>query len=87
MSNVTQFITDLGAAVVLPVLIFVFAVGLGQRPGRAFRSALLIGIGFVGIGLVINLLLEQLGPAAEGMARRLQVDLTVIDVGLSLIHI
>ena len=81
MSGVTQFITSLGAAVVLPILIFVFAVILGQRPGRAFRSALLIGIGFVGIGLVINLLLEQLGPAAEGMAKRLQVDLTVIDVG------
>ena len=65
----------------LPVLIFIFALILGQRPGRAFRSALLIGIGFVGIGLVITLLIEQLGPAAEGMAERLNVDLNVIDVG------
>jgi PTS system galactitol-specific IIC component len=81
MTSVTDFITNLGAAVVLPVLIFIFAIILGQRPGRAFRSALLIGIGFVGIGLVITLLIEQLGPAAEGMAERLQVDLNVIDVG------
>jgi PTS system galactitol-specific IIC component len=81
VSSVTDFITNLGAPVVLPILIFVFALVLGQRPGRAFRSALLIGIGFVGIGLVITLLIEQIGPAAEGMAERLDVDLNVIEVG------
>ncbi|TCJ18891.1 hypothetical protein E0L93_05160 [Rubrobacter taiwanensis] len=81
METVTQFITDLGPAVVLPVLIFVFAVILGLRPGRAFRAGVLIGIGFVGIGLVITLLLEQLGPAAEGLAERFEVQLNVIDVG------
>ncbi len=81
MQSVTDFITNLGASVVLPVLIFIFALILGQRPGRAFRSALLIGIGFVGIGLVITLLIEQVGPAAEGMAERLDVNLTIIDVG------
>lgn len=81
ISAVSQFITDLGASVLLPILIFIFALVLGVRPGRAFRSGLLIGIGFVGIGLVITLLLEQLGPAAQGMADRFEVGLTVIDVG------
>lgn len=78
---VSQFITDLGASVMLPILIFIFALVLGVGASRAFRSALFIGIGFVGIGLVITLLLEQLGPAAEGMAERFEVGLTVIDVG------
>lgn len=81
MSNVTQFITNLGASVVLPVLIFLFALILGQRPGRAFRSGLLIGIGFVGIGLVIKLLTSQIGPAAKGMAKNFNVGLNVVDVG------
>ncbi|MBX6764428.1 MAG: PTS galactitol transporter subunit IIC [Rubrobacteraceae bacterium] len=81
MSHITQFITSLGPSVVLPVLIFVFALILGQRPGRAFRSGLLIGIGFVGIGLVINLLTSQIGPAAKGMAKNFNVGLNTIDVG------
>jgi PTS system galactitol-specific IIC component len=81
MEAVASYLNDLGASVLLPVLIMLFAVLLGQKPGRAFRSGVLVGIGFVGIGLVIGLLGSSLGPAAEAMAGRFDVDLSVIDVG------
>jgi PTS system galactitol-specific IIC component len=81
MKAISQYLTDLGAAVVLPVLITIFAVVLGQRFTRALRSGVLIGIGFIGIGLVMGLLFGQVSPAAEALANRFDVDLSIVDVG------
>lgn len=81
MEAVSQYLTDLGAAVVLPILITAFATILGQKFSRALRSGILIGVGFIGIGLVISLLFEQVSPVAEAMALRFDVDLSVVDVG------
>jgi galactitol PTS system EIIC component len=79
--NILQYIVDLGASVMLPIIIFVMGICLGTKPSRAFRSALLIGIGFIGINLVIGLLAESLGPAAKDMVKNLGFSLSVIDVG------
>ncbi|MGU3218791.1 PTS transporter subunit IIC [Staphylococcus aureus] len=51
-----------------------------QKIGAAFRSRL-IGVAFVGIFLVIDLLVKNLGPAAQAMVKNLGVSLNVIDVG------
>ncbi|MFC4557635.1 galactitol-specific PTS transporter subunit IIC [Virgibacillus kekensis] len=79
--NVIQSFLDLGATVILPVAIFLLGLFFGQKPGKAFRSGLTIGVAFVGIFLVIDLLVANLGPAAQGMVERLGVSLNVIDVG------
>ncbi|WP_099159546.1 galactitol-specific PTS transporter subunit IIC [Virgibacillus ndiopensis] len=76
-----QAFLDLGATVILPVAIFLLGLFFGQKPGKAFRSGLTIGVAFVGIFLVIDLLVQNLGPAAQGMVDRLGVELNVIDVG------
>src|SRR5690625_7416777 len=76
-----QAFLDLGATVILPVAIFLLGLFFGQKPGKAFRSGLTIGVAFVGIFLVIDLLVDNLGPAAQGMVEQLGVSLTVIDVG------
>ncbi|WP_174614830.1 galactitol-specific PTS transporter subunit IIC [Virgibacillus ihumii] len=76
-----QAFLDLGATVILPVAIFLLGLFFGQKPGKAFRSGLTIGVAFVGIFLVIDLLVNNLGPAAQGMVERLGVSLNVIDVG------
>lgn len=79
--NFIQGFLDLGATVILPVAIFLLGLLFGQKPGKAFRSGLTIGIAFVGIFLVVDLLVNNLGPAAQGMVDRLGVELNVIDVG------
>ncbi|WP_026569201.1 MULTISPECIES: galactitol-specific PTS transporter subunit IIC [Sediminibacillus] len=76
-----QGFLDLGATVILPVAIFILGLVFGQKPGKAFRSGLTIGVAFVGIFLVVDLLVNNLGPAAQGMVERLGVELNVIDVG------
>lgn len=56
MLNALQWFVDLGSIVVLPILIFIFGIILGTKPGKAFTSALTVGVGFVGLNLVIDLL-------------------------------
>ena len=76
-----QYILDLGPAVMLPLVIIIFALCLGLKLGKAFNAGLMIGIGFIGIGIVITLMRDTLGPAAEQMARNFGLNLTVIDLG------
>src|SRR5699024_4207574 len=76
-----QAFLDLGATVILPVVIFFLGLFFGQKSGKAFRSCLTIGVAFVGIFLVIYLLDDNLGASAQGMVERLGVSITVIDVG------
>ncbi|PKH26412.1 PTS galactitol transporter subunit IIC [Enterobacterales bacterium CwR94] len=80
-TEVMRYILDLGPTVMLPMVIILFSVCLGMKIGDAFKSGLHIGIGFVGIGLVIGLMLESIGPAAKAMAENFQIGLEVVDVG------
>ncbi|MGL5721610.1 MAG: PTS galactitol transporter subunit IIC [Brevinema sp.] len=81
MNEIMQYIFNLGAAVLLPIVIFIIGLCVGTKPGKAFQSGLMVGIGFVGIGLVIGLMLNNLGPAADAMAKNLGLNLNVVDVG------
>lgn len=81
MVEILQYILGLGPAVMLPLVILLFGLALGLKFGKAFQSGLMIGIGFVGIGLVVGLMLDSLGPAAKAMADRFGMSLNVIDLG------
>jgi len=81
MLEALQWFVDLGAVIVLPVLVFIFGIILGAKPGKAFVSGLTVGVGFVGINLVIGLLGDGLGSAAQSMVERMGMSLTTIDVG------
>lgn len=81
MENFIQYVLNLGPSVVLPVLIMLFGLILGQKLSSAIRSGITVGIGFIGINLVIGLLMDHLGPAAKAMVERLGITLDVIDVG------
>jgi PTS system galactitol-specific IIC component len=76
-----DFITGFGPSIMMPIIITVLALVLGAKFGRALRAGITVGIGFIGINLVIGLLFQFLGPAAEGMAKNWGVQLTYIDVG------
>lgn len=78
---VVQYVLNMGATVILPLTIIVLGLIFKIKFSQSLRSGLTIGIGFVGIGLVVNLLTSTLGPAAQGMVERFGLQLTVIDVG------
>lgn len=79
--NFLQYIVDLGPSVMLPLVIMIIGLCLRQGFGKSLMSGLTIGVGFVGIGLVIGLLTNNLGPAASDMAKHFGVGLNVIDLG------
>ncbi|MFS5135792.1 PTS transporter subunit IIC [Streptococcus agalactiae] len=81
MLDILQKFVNLGAIVVLPILIFIFGILLGTKPRKAFISGVTVGIGFVGLNMVVDLLGNSLGPAAQAMVKRFGLHLTTIDVG------
>ena len=81
MMDVIQYIVDLGPVVMLPMIIFIFGLLLRRGVGKSLRAGITIGIGFVGIGLVISLLTQNLGNAAESMAENFDLGLNIIDLG------
>lgn len=79
--SILQKLVDLGPSVMMPIIFCIFALLLGVKFGKAVKSGLLIGIGFIGLNIVITLLTENLGPAAEAMVTNFGLNLKVLDVG------
>ena len=79
--DIINSIIGLGAAVMMPIIFFIIALCFGVKIGTAFKAGMLVGIGFVGVGLVINLLLTNLGPASQAMVEKMGLNLTVVDTG------
>lgn len=79
--SAVQYFVDLGPAVMLPIVIFFVALALGTPFAKALRSGISIGIGFIGIGLVIGLMLDNLAPAAMAMSENFGISMNLIDVG------
>ena len=71
---VINYIIDMGASVMLPIII-------GVKVGKAVRSGLMIGVGFVGMSLIVDMMNANMGPAAKAMAERLGVSLSIVEVG------
>lgn len=78
---ILNFIVNLGPSIMMPIILTILGILLGAKPGRAIRSGLTVGIGFIGLNLVIGMLSSNLGPAAQKMVERTGLNLTVIDVG------
>lgn len=79
--EVVQYILGFGPTVMLPVVIFIMALCLGVKIGRAIRSSLTIGMGFVGIFVIFDLLGTSLGSATSDLVENAGIHLPVIDLG------
>ncbi len=76
-----NFISGLGASVMMPIIVTLLGCILGAPFGRALRAGLTVGVGFVGLNLVIGMLGGNLGPAAQAMSANFGLSLDVMDVG------
>ncbi len=81
LSTIKALFDNLGATVMLPIIIFLLALILGAKPGRAFRAAVTIGVAFVGINLVIGLMWTNLTEVAQAIVKNTGVVRDVVDVG------
>lgn len=64
LSFFKEFI-NLGASVMLPVVIALLGLFFRMKPTQAVRAGLLVGIGFQGVVLTINFLLSTIQPALD----------------------
>ena len=81
MGSVFSYVIGLGAAVMMPVIFTVLGVCVGIRLSKALKSGLLVGVGFVGLGVVTALLTSNLGPALKGMTELYHLNLPFFDLG------
>jgi len=81
VETLNDVIQGLGVEVLLPMFILAIALLFRVEVGQAVKSALLIGVGFVGIFLVIGLFGDNVGPLANQMVEVTGVDLPAVDVG------
>lgn len=80
---VFKSIIKAGPTVLLPIVIFLFAVCFRLSIGKAIQSALTVGAAFAGLKLVIEFLAKSLGPATKAMVTHMGVQLNVIDMGFA----
>lgn len=77
-----QFISDLGANVMMPIILTIFGCVLGAGFGKSLRAGLTVGVGFIGLNLVIGQVFGgQLVPAVSEMCTKFGLTLDVVDVG------
>lgn len=76
-----QYISDMGATVMMPIIICIMGCLLGAGFGKSLRAGLTVGIGFIGLNLVTGMMGNNLAPAVTQMAERFGLSLSIIDVG------
>ena len=57
--NVFSYIIQLGASVMMPVIFTIIGLCIGMKFGKALKSGLFVGVGFVGLGIVTALLTDN----------------------------
>lgn len=81
MEQVFSYIIGLGAAVMMPIIFTILGVCIGIQFGKALKSGLLVGVGFVGLSVVTALLTSSLGPALSKVVEIYGLQLKVFDMG------
>ncbi|MCQ7726078.1 PTS galactitol transporter subunit IIC [Salmonella enterica] len=79
--TVVQYVLGFGPTVLLPLAFFFLALFFKVKPAKALRSSLIVGIGFVGIYAIFDILTSNVGPAAQAMVERTGISLPVVDLG------
>ncbi len=81
MEQVFAYIIGLGAAVMMPILFTIIGLCIGMKFGKALKSGLYVGVGFVGLNVVTKLLTDNFTSPLESISDLYQLALKVFDMG------
>lgn len=81
VNGVVQAFLGMGATVMLPIILFIVGLCFRMKPSKAFKAALTVGIGFVGIYAIFAILTDNVGPAAQAMVKHTGINLPAADLG------
>jgi len=79
--GLSNIFSTLGAAVFVPIMLFIIALCMGLPKKKAFNSALLCAVGLTGFNLVINSYSGIISPVVNKMVENAGVNLPVLDMG------
>ena len=69
MEQVFSYIISLGAAVMMPILFTIIGLCIGMKFGKALKSGLYVGVGFVGLGIVTALLTNNFSDPLTAISK------------------
>ena len=81
MEQVFSYIISLGASVMMPILFTIIGLCIGMKFGKALKSGLYVGVGFVGLGIVTALLTNNFGSPLSEISKLYNLQLGVFDMG------
>ena len=81
IKNAILYFLGFKAYVMLPVIIFIFAMIFRIKLETAIRSALTIGIGFVGIFMVFDYFANLITPVVQAVVKNTGMNFNMVDLG------
>ncbi|MBP3823568.1 MAG: PTS sugar transporter subunit IIC [Bacteroidaceae bacterium] len=81
MEAVFSYIISLGASVMMPILFTIIGLCIGMKFGKALKSGLFVGVGFIGLNVVTKLLTDNFTAPLEGISDLYHLALKVFDMG------
>ena len=81
MEQVFSYIISMGASVMMPILFTIIGLCIGMKFGKALKSGLYVGVGFVGLGIVTALLTNNFDNPLKTISELYDLQLNVFDMG------
>ena len=81
MEQVFGYIISLGASVMMPIIFTIIGLCIGMKFGKALKSGLCVGVGFVGLGVVTALLTTNFDSPLKAISDLYHLQLNVFDMG------
>ena len=78
---IVDYILGLGASVMMPLIFLILGLILRLPFGKALKAGLMVGIGFIGLSITVNLMIDSLTPVSHALVERFGLNLNVLDVG------
>lgn len=81
MEQVFSYIISFGASVMMPIIFTIIGLCIGMKFGKALKSGLFVGVGFVGLGIVTALLTDNFQNPLKAIEDIFSLNLSVFDMG------
>lgn len=81
VDSMRQLVSNMGPTLLMPIIIFIFGLTFRVTVQRAFRLALLVGVGFVGIFAILDATLGPVGTTVQALTETWGLNVVGVDVG------
>ena len=81
MGDIFKYILGLGAPVMMPIIFTIIGLCIGMKFGKALKSGLFVGVGFVGLNVVTKLLTSNFEDPLDAITKIYEWNLSIFDMG------